>query len=80
MNNSDKVYPQVDDVPDNIKKEWLNNSPQSTYTKFQEWLADCPTQIEDYKDNVDHVIIRFDLPITEEKVWTITPRIEVANL
>ena len=30
MNNSDKVYPQVDDVPDNVKKEWLNNVPQST--------------------------------------------------
>ena len=30
MNNTDKVYPQVDDVPDNIKKEWLNNVPQST--------------------------------------------------
>ena len=29
MNNSDKVYPQVDDVPDNVKKEWLNNAPQS---------------------------------------------------
>ena len=44
----------------------MNNTAQSTYTKFQEWLADCPTQIEDYKDNVDHVIIRFDLPIEEE--------------
>ena len=44
----------------------MNNTAQSTYTKFQEWLADCPTQIEDYKDNVDHVIIRFDLPIKEE--------------
>ena len=22
-NNTDKVYPEVDDVPDNIKKEWL---------------------------------------------------------
>jgi len=30
MNNSDKVYPQVDDVPDNVKKEWLNYVPQST--------------------------------------------------
>ena len=30
MNNTDKVYPQVDDVPDNVKKEWLNNVPQST--------------------------------------------------
>ena len=58
----------------------MNNTAQCTYTKFQEWLADCPTQIEDYKDNVEHVIIRFDLPIKEEKVWTITPRIEVARL
>ena len=24
-NNIDKVYPEVDDVPDNIKKEWLYN-------------------------------------------------------
>ena len=24
-NKTDKVYPQVDDVPDNIKKEWLYN-------------------------------------------------------
>ena len=24
-NNTDKVYPEVDDVPDNIKKEWLYN-------------------------------------------------------
>ena len=49
----------------------MTNTTQSTYTKFQEWLADCPTQIEDYKDNVDHVIIRFDLPIQEDKVWLI---------
>ena len=48
----------------------MNNIIESTYTKFQEWLADCPTQIEDYKDYVDHVIIRFDLPIQEDKVWT----------
>ena len=53
----------------------MNNTAQSTYTKFQEWLADCPTQIEDYKDNVDHVIIRFDLPIQEDKVWTLQPKI-----
>ena len=31
MNNSQKIYPQVDDVPDNVKKEWLNNAPQTTY-------------------------------------------------
>ena len=53
----------------------MNNIIESTYTKFQEWLADCPTQIEDYKDNVDHVIIRFDLPIQEDKVWTLQPKI-----
>ena len=36
------------------------------YEKFQEWLNDCPTQIEDYKDNVDSVVIRFDMPSSEE--------------
>ena len=65
MNNTDKVYPQVDDVPDNIKKEWLYNAPQSTYTKFQDWLNDCPVQIESYQDNVDSVYIRFDVETTE---------------
>ena len=31
------------------------------YEKFQEWLNDCPVQIEDYQDNVDHIVIRFDI-------------------
>ena len=44
------------------------NNNKSQYELFHEWLNDCPTQIEDYKDNVDHVIIRFDLPIHEEEV------------
>ena len=52
----------------------MNTTQQSLYTrndmvlffKFQEWLNDCPTQIEDYQDNLNHVIIRFDLPISEE--------------
>ena len=39
---------------------------QSTYTKFQEWLADCPTQIEDYQHNFDNVVVRFDLPLEGE--------------
>ena len=39
---------------------------QSTYTKFQEWLADCPPQIEDYQHNVDNVVVRFDLPLEGE--------------
>ncbi len=25
VTNSDKVYPEVDDVPDNIRKDWLYN-------------------------------------------------------
>ena len=25
VTNSDKVYPEVDDVPDNIKRDWLYN-------------------------------------------------------
>ena len=36
------------------------------YQKFQEWLNDCPTQIEEYQDNIDSVTIRFDTPFTEE--------------
>ncbi len=44
----------------------MNTTQQSLYTKFKEWLNDCPTQIEDYQDNLNHVIIRFDLPISEE--------------
>ena len=39
---------------------------QSQYELFQEWLNDCPTQIEDYQDNIDSVTIRFDTPFTEE--------------
>ena len=35
------------------------------YEKFQEWLNDCPTQIEEYQDNIDSVTIRFDTPFTE---------------
>ena len=36
------------------------------YEEFQEWLNQCPTQIEDYQDNGDHAIIRFDLPLDDE--------------
>ena len=66
MNNTDKVYPQVDDVPDNVKKEWLNNVPQSTYTKFQEWLNDCPVKILDYQDFTDQFQITFEVELEEE--------------
>ena len=48
----------------------MNTTQQSLYTKFKEWLNDCPTQIEDYQDNLNHVIIRFDLPISEE-LWNL---------
>ena len=34
---------------------------QSQYELFQEWLNDCPVQIESYQDNVDSVYVRFDV-------------------
>ena len=37
------------------------NKTQSQYELFQEWLNDCPVQIESYQDNVDSVYIRFDV-------------------
>tara|TARA_B100000427_G_scaffold42780_1_gene31323 strand:+ start:382 stop:624 length:243 start_codon:yes stop_codon:yes gene_type:complete len=38
----------------------------SKYEEFQEWLNQCPTQIENYQDNGDHAIIRFDMPLDDE--------------
>ena len=46
---------------------------QSQYELFQEWLNDCPVQIESYEDNVDSVYVRFDVEVEEEKV-IITPQ------
>jgi hypothetical protein len=46
---------------------------QSQYELFQEWLNDCPVQIESYEDNVDSVYVRFDIEVEEEKV-IITPQ------
>ena len=46
---------------------------QSQYELFQEWLNDCPVQIESYEDNVDSVYVRFDIEVEEEKV-TIPPQ------
>ena len=42
------------------------NKAQSSYELFQEWLKDCPVQIESYQDNVDSVYIRFDVETTED--------------
>ncbi len=44
----------------------MHPKPKSRYEQFQEWLSECPTQIEDYQDNGDHAIIRFDLPLDDE--------------
>ena len=49
------------------------NKTQSQYELFQEWLNDCPVQIESYQDNVDSVYVRFDVEVEEEKV-IITPQ------
>ena len=44
----------------------LHPQPKSRYEQFQEWLSECPTQIEDYQDNGDHVIVRLDMPLDDE--------------
>ena len=45
----------------------LHPRPKSRYEQFQEWLNECPVQIEDYQDNTDHAIVRFDLPFQHEE-------------
>ena len=40
----------------------LHPQPLSRYEQFQEWLNECPVQIEEYVDNTDHAIVRFALP------------------
>ena len=44
----------------------MHPKPKTRYEQFQEWLSECPTQIEDYQDNGDHAIIRFDMPLDSE--------------
>ena len=44
----------------------LHSRPKSRYEQFQDWLNECPVQIEDYQDNTDHAIVRFDLPFQQE--------------
>jgi len=41
------------------------NKTQSQYELFQEWLNDCPVEIESYQDNVDSVYVRFFVETTE---------------
>ena len=44
----------------------LHPRPKSRYEQFQEWLSECPTQIINYQDNVDHCIVKLDLPFEED--------------
>ena len=46
----------------------LHPRPKSRYEQFQDWLNECPVQIEDYQDNTDHAIVRFDLPFNMKKI------------
>ena len=39
---------------------------KTEYELFHEWLNECPTQIEDYQDNIDSVTITFDTPFKED--------------
>ena len=44
----------------------MHPTPKTKEEQFQEWLSECPTQIEDYQDNGDHVIVRLDMPLDDE--------------
>ena len=44
----------------------LHPQPLSRYEQFQEWLNECPVQIEEYQDHTDPSIVRFDLPFQPE--------------
>ena len=73
MNNTDKVYPQVDDVPDNVKKEWLNNAPQSYYN-----LSLTDDQFDVLYDVVEETIINIseniedtDLELNDYEIYKV---------
>ena len=48
----------------------LHSRPKSRYEQFQDWLNESPVQIEDYQDNTDHAIVRFDLPFQHEEDYS----------
>ena len=49
-----------------MRRKLMPTKDKSQYELFREWLNNCPTQIEDYQDNIDSVTIRFDTPFNEE--------------
>ena len=44
----------------------MHPTPKSRYEQFQEWLSECPTEILDYQDYIDHLQIVFDAPLEED--------------
>ena len=58
------TYKQINYQQQQYKE--LHPKPLSRYEQFQEWLNECPVQIEEYQDNTDHAIVRFDLPFEPE--------------
>ena len=46
--NTDKIYPQVDDVPEDVHREWLNKSPipgEMTDRQFLGWNTQTRSQL-----------------------------------
>ena len=58
------TYKQINYQQEQYKE--LHPQPLSRYEQFQEWLSECPVHIEEYVDNTDHAIVRFDLPFVPE--------------
>ena len=42
---------------------------------FHYWLNDCPVKWERIDDDITTVSYKFYLPIEEDKVWTLQPKI-----
>ena len=40
---------------------------QVTYKDFMEWFNSCPVEILKYEDQVDHLMVTFDLPLCDDK-------------
>ena len=45
----------------------INVVRKDDYTKFNEWVNDCPVKVLNYEDNTDTVTITLSLPYPEEE-------------
>tara|TARA_B100000131_G_C17700844_1_gene444599 strand:+ start:355 stop:525 length:171 start_codon:yes stop_codon:yes gene_type:complete len=45
----------------------INVVRKDDYTKFNEWVNNCPVKVLNYEDNTDTVTITLSLPYPEEE-------------